>query len=225
MDNSGIYLELARPAAQCMVSKMPSREHHRVRLRLPVRLRWITPFGQRSEICESVNISRGGLLVSCKEPHSPGLALWTTFPYDALMPDGQPEVPARVLRSEPGPNALAALHVAMRFERARQAISNGNGNGIDLERRASPRRTLAMPVHVRPERMPWFEEAMTLDVSCEGLRFVSSREYARSDRLLVSFDPYASAPWHGRAEIPARIVRVERLPESSALAVTVERLS
>lgn len=225
MDNSVIYLELARPVAWCMVSKMPGREHHRVRLRLPVRLRWITPFGQRSEICESVNISRGGLLVSCKEPHSPGLALWTTFPYDALMPDGQPEVPAQVLRNEPGPNAPVTLHAAMRFERARQAISNGNGNGIDLERRASPRRTLAMPVHVRPERMPWFEEAMTLDVSCEGLRFVSSREYARSDRLLVSFDPYASAPWRGSAEIPARIVRVERLPERSALAVTVERLS
>ncbi|MFI5059315.1 MAG: PilZ domain-containing protein [Candidatus Acidiferrales bacterium] len=208
-----------------MVSKMPGREHHRVRLHLPVRLRWTTPFGQRSEICESVNVSRGGLLVSCKESHSPGVALWTTFPYDVSMPDGQPEVPARVLRSEPSPNAPVTLNVAMRFERAKQTISNGNGNGRDLERRASPRRTLAMPVHVRPERMPWFEEAMTLDISGEGLRFVSSREYALSDRILVSFDRYASAPWHGRAEIPARIVRVEHLPESSALAVTVQRLS
>lgn len=203
---------------------MPGRDHHRVRLRLPVRLRWITPFGQRSEICESVNVSRGGLLVSCKESHSPGAAIWATFPYDASMPDGQPEVPARVLRNESDPNAPVSSHVAMRFERARQAISNGNGKGAHLERRASPRCTLAMPVHVRPERMPWFEEAMTLDVSGEGLRFVSRREYALSDRLLVSFDPYASAPWHDRAEIPARIVRVEQLPESGALAVTVQRL-
>ncbi|HYL67584.1 MAG TPA: PilZ domain-containing protein [Candidatus Limnocylindria bacterium] len=207
-----------------MVSKMPGREHHRVRLRLPVRLRWITPFGQRSEICESMNVSRGGLLVSCKEPHAPGAALWATFPYDASMPNGQPEVPARVLRSEAGPNVPMTSHVAIRFERARQAISNGNGHVPDLERRASPRRTLAMPVHVRPERVPWFEDAMTLDVSIEGLRFVSSREYALSDRLLLSFDPFASAPWHCGAEIPARIVRVERLPESSALAVTVQRL-
>jgi PilZ domain len=222
--NSAIYLKLACPSARCMVLRMPGREHHRVRLRLPVRLRWITPFGQKSEVCESVNVSRGGLLVSCKESHSPGVALWTTFPYDVSMPDGQPEVPARVLRGEPGPKAPETLRVAMRFERARQAISNGNGNGTDLERRASPRRTLAMPVHVRPERMPWFEEAMTLDVSGEGLRFVSSREYALGDRLLVSFDPYASAPWHGSAETPARIVRVEHLPESSALAVTVQRL-
>lgn len=207
-----------------MVSRMPCREHHRVRLRLPVRLRWTTPFGQRNEICESVNVSRGGLLASCKEFHSPGAALWTTFPYDASMPDGQPEVPTRVLRSEPGPNAPVTLHVAIRFERARQAITNGNGHGGELERRASPRRTLAMPVHVRPERMPWFEEAMTLDVSGEGLRFVSNREYALSDRLLVSFDPHALAPWHSTTEIRARIVRVERLPESSALAVTVQRL-
>jgi PilZ domain len=203
---------------------MPGREYHRVRLRLPVRLRWITPFGQRSEICESVNVSRGGLLVSCKESHSTGVVLWTTFPYDVSMRDGQPEVPARVLRNEPGPNVPAGLRVAMRFERVRQAISNGNGNGTDLERRASRRRTLAMPVRVRPERMPWFEEAMTLDVSGEGLRFVSSREYALGDRILVSFDPYASAPWQGSAEIPARIVRVEPLPESSGLAVTVKRL-
>jgi hypothetical protein len=207
-----------------MVSKMPGREHHRVRLHLPVRLRWITPFGRQSEICESVNVSRGGLLVSCKESHSPGVALWTTFPYDASMSDGQPEIPTRVLRNEPGLNAPVTSHVAMRFERARKAISNGNGNDTDPERRASPRRTLAMPVHVRPEHMPWFEEAMTLDVSVDGLRFVSSREYALSDRLLVSFDPYASAPWRGSAEIPARIVRVEHLPESNALAITVQRL-
>jgi PilZ domain len=117
-----------------------------------------------------------------------------------------------------------ALHVALQFQKTRQPASNGNGDSPDLERRASPRHGLAMPVHVRPERIPWFEEAMTLDVSPEGLRFVSSREYALSDRLLVSFDPLASAPWQGGAEIRARIVRVEPLPESSSLAVTVERL-
>jgi hypothetical protein len=203
---------------------MPSREHHRVRLHLPVRIRWTTPLGQRSETCESLNVSRGGLLLSCRETHAPGIALWITFPYDALITEGQPEVPARVVRCEPGATAGMELLVALQFQKTRHPDSNGNGHRPDLERRASPRRSLAMPVHVRPERMPWFEEAMTLDVSPEGLRFVSSREYALGDRLLVSFDPYASAPWHGSVETPARIVRVEPLPESSALAVTVERL-
>jgi hypothetical protein len=116
------------------------------------------------------------------------------------------------------------LRVALRFEKITHAVCNGNGQRPDFERRASPRRVLAMPVHVRPERIPWFEETMTLDVSCEGLRFLSSREYALDDRLLVSFDPYTSTPWHGGAEIPARIVRVEPWPESSTLAVTVQRL-
>jgi hypothetical protein len=225
LDNSELYLELARLTACCMVSEMPSREHGRVRLRLPVRLRWTTPFGQRSETCESLNVSRGGLLVACQGSHVPGAALWSTFPYDPSMPGSQPEVPTRVLRCYRTANAPVTLRVAMQFERARQAISNGNGHGPAFERRASARRTLAMPVHVRPERMPWFEEAMTLDVSAEGLRFVSSREYALSDHLLVSFDPRGSAPWHGGTEIRAQIVRVEPLAEGSALAVTVQRLS
>jgi len=199
---------------------MPSREHHRVRLRLPVRVRWTTPFGQRSEICDSLNVSRGGLLVSCQEFHASGVGLWITFPYDASIPDGQPEVPARVLRCEPG----ATTRVALRFEKSRYEGSNGNGRRPEPERRASPRSTLAMPVRVRPERIPWFEEAMTLDISGEGLRFMSNREYALSDRLLVSFAPRATTPWQAGTEIPARIVRVERLPESNALAVTVQRL-
>jgi len=172
-----------------------------------------------------LNVCRGGLLVSCQEFHASGVGLWITFPYDASVPDGQPEVPARVLRSEPGATAPLTLRVALRFEKSRYEASNGNGRPPDPERRASPRRTLAMPVHVRPERIPWFEEAMTLDISGEGLRFMSNREYALSDRLLVSFDPRATTPWQAGTEIPARIVRVERLPEGNALAVTVQRLS
>jgi hypothetical protein len=172
-----------------------------------------------------LNVSRGGLLVSCQESHAPDVGLWITFPYDASIPEGQPEVPARVLRCEPGATAPLTLRVALRFEKSGYEASNGNGRCPDPERRASPRHTLAMPVHVRPERIPWFEETMTLDVSGEGLRFTSSRGYALSDRLLVSFAPRASAPWQAGTEIPARIVRVERLPESNALAVTVQRLS
>src|ERR1700674_4533649 len=110
-----------------MVSRMPGREHHRVRLHLPVRLRWITPFGRKSEICESVNVSRGGLLGSFKESLLPLVALWTMFPYDASMSDAQPEIPTRVLRNEPDPNAPFISHVAIPFERTRHQISNGNG--------------------------------------------------------------------------------------------------
>src|ERR1700688_3551754 len=59
---------------------MDRRKHHRVQLRLPARLRWTTPFGQKTEVCETVNVSRGGLLVPCQEVHAEGMPLWVTFP-------------------------------------------------------------------------------------------------------------------------------------------------
>src|SRR5271170_211932 len=78
---------------------MDRREHHRVQLRLPTRLRWTTPFGQKTEVCDTVNVCRGGVLVPCQEAHAEGMSLWVTFPYDASMAYGQPEILARVVRS------------------------------------------------------------------------------------------------------------------------------
>src|SRR5262249_33502150 len=69
---------------------------------IPARLRWTTPFGQMTEVCETLNVSRGGLLVPCKENHATGISLWVTFPFDATVPFGQPEVLARVVRSSRG---------------------------------------------------------------------------------------------------------------------------
>ncbi len=77
---------------------MDSREHRRVRMRLPVRLRWTTPFGQKIELGETIDVSRSGLLVSTKEPHTSGVPLWVTFPYDASLGDGQPEMLALIVR-------------------------------------------------------------------------------------------------------------------------------
>ncbi len=77
---------------------MVSREHHRVRIRLPARLRWTTPFGQKIELSETIDVSRGGLLLSSREWHAAGVPLWVTFPYDASLPECQPEVLARIVR-------------------------------------------------------------------------------------------------------------------------------
>ncbi|HXM94623.1 MAG TPA: PilZ domain-containing protein [Candidatus Acidoferrum sp.] len=210
---------------------MDRREHHRAQLRLPVRVRWNTPFGQRTEVCKTLDISRGGLLVPCQEAHAPGVPLWVTFPYDTSLGDGQPEMLAKVVRVAPACNGngsksaaedsnerAVALHFALLF----RSETNGNGHAKERERRDSPRRPLALPVRVRPEHIPWFEEAMTIDVSAHGLRFVSSREYQEGERLLVSFEPTASAPWP-TAETGARVVRIEKVPESAALAVTIVR--
>jgi PilZ domain len=210
---------------------MDRREHHRAQLRLPVRIRWNTPFGQKTEVCRTLDISRGGLLVPCQEMHAPGVPLWVTFPYDSSIGDSQPEMLAKVVgvRSasngngkKPRPDSVeqaVALHFAPPF----RPQSNGNGHAKERERRHSPRRPLAIPVRVRPEHIPWFEEAMTMDVSAHGLRFLSTREYQEGQRLLVSFEPTASAPWPTTSETTARVLRIERVPETAALAVTISR--
>jgi hypothetical protein len=211
---------------------MDRREHHRAQLRLPVRIRWNTPFGQKTEVCKTLDISRGGLLVPCQETHAPGVGLWVTFPYDSSLGDGQPEMLAKVVRvgqaqngngSKSTTQGASQRAVALHFALPTRPENNGNGHAKDQERRESPRRALALPVRVRPEHVPWFEEAMTIDVSARGLRFLSSREYQEGDRLLVSFQPTASAPWPTVSETAARVLRIEAVPDSAALAVTILR--
>src|SRR5271154_1422972 len=96
---------------------MDRRAHHRVQLRLPARLRWTTPLGQKTEVCHTVNVSRSGALVPCQEAHAEGRSLWVTFPYDAAISSAQPEILAKVVRFM-GPAAAAM-----------RAKSNGNGAG------------------------------------------------------------------------------------------------
>jgi hypothetical protein len=110
---------------------MDTRKHRRVRMHLPVRLRWTTPFGQRIELGgQTMDVSRSGLLVSTTEPHTPGTTLWVTFPYDASLPDGQPEMVARVTRCDEVPEPVLAGSEREKFqmknapERKRSAKSN-----------------------------------------------------------------------------------------------------
>lgn len=225
---------------------MDRREHHRAQLRLPVRLRWTTPLGQRTEVRETMDVSRGGLLVRCDQHHDPGVLLCVTFPYDPSLGDGQPEVPAKVVRAAQAHNgddggyrahianlsAPAALNrtnglvgtaVGLHFERAAHPQTNGNALKREQERRASSRRSLVLPIRARPVNIPWFEEAMSVDVSSEGLRFISSREYGADEDLLISFEASSAAPWTGASEFHSRVVRLEQAPEPQVLIVSVRR--
>lgn len=223
---------------------MDRREHHRAQLSLPVRLRWTTPFGQKMEVRETLDVSRGGLLVPCEETHDPGVPLWVTFPYDHSQGDSQPEILAKVVRAmeshNGGHRARAennSLHVAekrtgnargtavgLHFEIATHPETNGHTDSLQQERRRSLRRGLALPIRVGPEHIPWFEEAMTIDVSAEGLRFLSSREYLPGENLLISFEPSAVAPWSGTTDFRSRVVRVQPAAQTPALAVSVRRV-
>ncbi|OLD62074.1 MAG: hypothetical protein AUI53_03030 [Acidobacteria bacterium 13_1_40CM_2_60_7] len=187
---------------------MERREHYRVRLRLPARIRWRTPFEQRIEVRETLDVSRG---------------VWLTFPFDSTIPDGQPEVPARVVRSERVPGSETRF--GLRFEPASLHARNGHGAKISAqERRVSVRRPFAVPVRVRSEYSPWFEEAMTLDVSPDGLRFLSTREYEPGARLILWFNPGVSSPWRSRGEFRAVVVRSDPEPDGRALIVAVCRI-
>jgi hypothetical protein len=239
---------------------MESRRHRRVSMHLPVRLRWTAPFGQKIELGETIDVSRGGLLVSTKESHSPGVTVWVTFPYDASLFDGQPEILARVARCDEMPEVLRATNprekvqpegateqeraakldqlarslgisdapatfaVAFHFDQQPHSSSNGNANRHEPERRGSMRRALAIPVRVHPARIPWFEEAMTIDISAKGMRFRSHREYDLGEHLKIKFEDASSAPWHGTGEILSEVVRVAPVPESAALDVSVRRV-
>jgi hypothetical protein len=238
---------------------MYSREHRRVRMRLPARLRWSTPFGQKTETVQTTDVSRGGLLVSTQDAHSSGTSVWITFPYDASLGDGQPEVMARVVRCDEVleviratnareriqteghsekelsakldqlaravgiADAPATFAVAIHFEEHQRSSSNGQTRSGEPERRGSVRKALATPVRVHPERIPWFEEAMTIDISAKGMRFRSQREYAVGDHLKIAFEDAASAPWHGAKEFSSRVVRLTSVPGSAALDVSVCR--
>jgi hypothetical protein len=239
---------------------MDSREQRRVRMRLPVRLRWTTPLGQKIELGETMDVSRRGLLVSTKERHTAGVPLWVTFPYDASLGDGQPEMSARIVRcaevlevirsansrervQSETPTAAersakldqiaralalcdapATFAVAIQLEEHANGASNGNGHRNEPERRGSPRRALAVPVHVRPEAIPWFEEAMTIDFSVEGMRFRSHREYGPGDHLKVAFEDATQTPWSGMGEFRSKVVRVVPAPDTIALDVSVSRV-
>ena len=236
---------------------MDSREHRRVRMRLPARLRWTTPLGQKIELVETIDVSRRGLLVSTREPHSPGVPLWVTFPFDSSLRDGQPEMSARIVRCEEMPDVIrasamrekvpsasasaaersakldqtadvlavcdapATFAVAIQFDEHEYASFNSNGYRHEPERRGCPRRALAVPVRVRPQTIPWFEEAMTIDCSATGLRFRSHREYAPGDSLSIAFKESSPALWHGAGEFRSQVVRVVPASDTFALDVSV----
>ena len=274
---------------------MNYRQRHRARISLPVRLRWNTPFGQKIEFGESIDATRNGLLVACNEQHALGMTLWVTFPYDTSLPEGQPEMPARVVRSTSAPEKMLSVgrQKGLRLTNApgktscgntQEKLGDENGNshtpttiaakyfrwvlglnqplprnhtGPDAgkssegfatpvalalhletplspssarsrpeenERRASARSGLALPIYVRPEHVPWFEEAMTVDVSAQSLRFLSNRDYEPGTYLVVSFESSSSTPWPAGKEFRSRVLRVEPVPNSPSLAVTVCRV-
>ena len=205
---------------------MQRRQHPRVRLRMPARLRWSAPLGQRIEQCETINTSRGGLLLACSEAPGAGHTLWVTFPFDAEASSMQPEVLARVVRSEPiREYAAKQCQIGLQFELPEHPAFSGNGKGSGTERKNGSGRNIALPIRVRPQNVPWHEEAMTMEVSPGKVKFVTNREYAFGQRLLVSFDARSDAPWVGDQEWEGEVTGIEMDADSDSVTVTVRKKS
>lgn len=202
---------------------MERRKHGRVHLQLPARIRWLSPFRLQEETQQTQDVSRGGLKISISVPAVVGTHLWVTLPYDSALPDGQPEMLVRVVRCEPRAGGGAIL--AGKFETLPPSEAATDERRPRLsERRASRRRLLSTPVRVRQDEVPWIDEAMSLDVSDEGLRFLSCREYEPGSSLVVSLGGVSAGPWHGKGEIRAIVARVAPGLNRSELAVSVYRL-
>lgn len=199
---------------------MVSRAYRRVRMRLPARLRWTSPFGQKIELAETMDVSRGGLQLSSRELHAPDALLWVTFPYDAFFREGQPEVLARVVRCEQLGASPFLFSLAIQFDGQARSARDARR---EPERRGEPRRSLAMPVRVHQENVPWFEEAMSLDVSPRGMRFRGQREYPTGELLRIELEDAYSASWPGSGEFRARVVRVSPSANGAYLDVGVCR--
>jgi hypothetical protein len=178
------------------------RRHPRAQLRRPARFRWQGPLGMRLEITETIDVSRDGLLLHCREdPFAMTSRVWILFPFNATaVGEIEPETPARIVRTERDPSG--GYRVGVQLQPPRRATRTPGQS----ERRTSPRVPFSLPIFVRPAGTPWPEETMTRDYSRTGVRFETSHIYTEGEIVL------AKMPWGERAEdgeISGRIVRVE----------------
>jgi len=160
------------------------------------------PSARKIELQNTIDVSRGGLLVSTKERHAPGVTVWVTFPHDASLSMANRRfrarscavtkywelsvLPTRVREFHPAntseagtlprnwinlrvpaafSDAPATFAVAFQFESPAELFLEWPRAASESERRNRVRKALAIPIRVHPEQIPWFEEAMTLDIS------------------------------------------------------------
>lgn len=188
---------------------------------MQVRLRWPGPLRQTTEITETLDVSRGGLLVYSADGPHPGRPLWLTFPYENSMTVVEPEILAHVLRVERRPAGGSFL--AIRFDPSAVAIV---AEKPIIERRFLPRTVIGVPISVRLPSSPWPEETMTRDLSADGLSFITPRVYNLGDTLKVAMAlGVTPTGWASRGEISGRVVRVTPAPRVSASAASESPVS
>jgi hypothetical protein len=201
-------------------------------LSLPVRLHWLGPLGLESEILETLDAGRGGLLVASRELRAQGALVWVTLPFDAGSSTLEPEAPAHVARSKTTPSGGHLTGIAFANNnkhslRATDSEFSPNAPMVAIpggkDRRRHARTQLALLTRIVGGDPSWPDEAMTVDISRGGLLFCTLRVYEKGEivRLAVPHGTRHSA----RASI-ARVARIVSHPSQSQLqCVGVEFLS
>lgn len=119
------------------------------------------------------------------------------------------------------PSRRLLIALAIHFEGLDHAAPNGNRARREPERRGGLRRLFTIPIRVRQEQVPWFEEMMSLDFSPRGLRFRSHREYPAGQLVRIALEDASSLSWSGSGEFRAKVVRVSPAEGGVALHVAV----
>jgi len=179
------------------------RTHSRAPLRLPARIRWLSPLGLRVEMTETVDVSRDGVLVRRNEPCELFARVWIVFPFvRGAGVSVQPETPGRITRVAPAKGG--GYWVGLRVENA----DRGSKRPAEQERRRCERVPCALPIFIRLAETPWPEESMTCDLSSQGVRLETSHIYS-TGQVVIAQIPWGE--WSTRGQIWGRVVRTEAL--------------
>lgn len=195
------------------------RQHPRVPLVLWVRVRWLGVLGLEQEITETIDTGRGGLLTSSACERAVGSPAWVTFPYDVNSAEAVPEFPSRVAHcaaSDSGGHRIGLAFLSnghsgqnnhREFPAKRKSFwrRSRNINVGPLERRATSRTSLALPVTIRREASPWPDETMTADISSRGISFSTVQVYHEDETISLSLP---DGRWAVSGNHSARVVRV-----------------
>jgi hypothetical protein len=215
---SPIPPEVSRPVIEPQAFRKNERRRlSRVPLELPVRLRWLGPFGLETEISQTINATSGGMLILSSQKRGEGSPVWVTFPYDSGNESPEPEIPGRVARCRSVDAGMYAIGI--RFERRRQLF-------MRYDRRQNPRVPIALLVRIMhtdcdqsgenltrpPVLLP--EETMTMDISPFGLRFCTLRVYPAEKCISISLP---SGQWLEGGKRLARVLRVGGTESGSPL--------